>query len=610
MRERLFLLLLLGWTFLTHGAIPNLSVSRTGALFFAASDLTTNGVPGLTNPQTRAVVSGVPEFSIHGGRVTVVNTQVWARFYQGPSLYDQAVSIARDPADNIIVAGYSYGTASRADFVTIKYLPDGTALWTNRYDGPAHGEDYCRQVIVDGAGNIFVGGQSSFDATNYLAMDAAVVKYSPVGIPLWTNRFNYYATNLASAAMAADQTGNLFLAIYSYPAGPGFFIVKCDSAGVPVWTNVFRAPGSFDNIATVLAVDPSGDLIVTGYSSRPGTAGDYATLKYSSAGAPLWTNYFHRTVGDQPAALVVDAAGRAIVTGDASYEAYATVAYSNDGLPLWTNLLAHPSYSGGNVPRLTVDASGHAFVTGGSAGANGDDADFATVKLGLDGVPLWTNRFFEINVGNPFLGGATTDPAGRFYLTGYSTAQPENGWDFVTVQYLPDGTKAWTNRFHGPAHGNDVPNAIAVDRSGAVYVAGETAVSDSTMNGGVWSFATVKYVEYIHYTPPPNFVGTDGFSFVATDAAGTIATNLATLAVTADSLWINPVRSNLRGTNGARRLHLDGATGSGPVILFASPDLGAWTPIATNAPADGAAEFLLPPAEARQYYRAVQNLRQ
>ena len=59
-----------------------------------------------------------------------------------------------------------------------------------------------------------------------------------------------------------------------------------------------------------LAVDPAGDLIVTGYSSRPGTGGDYATLKYSSAGTPVWTNYFHRTFGDQPAALVVDAAGR------------------------------------------------------------------------------------------------------------------------------------------------------------------------------------------------------------------------------------------------------------------------------------------------------------
>lgn len=607
MCRRILPLLFCTLAFVSHGAIPNLSISRTGALFFAASDLTTNGVPGLSNAQSRALVSGVPEFSVHRGRVAVVNTQVWARFFQGPKFYDQVLSMARDTADNIVVAGYSDGATSRTDFAAIKYSSAGTALWTNRYDGPVHGDDYCRQVVVDGVGNIFVGDQSSYEVTNYLAMDAAVVKYSPAGVPLWTNRFNYHGTNAAGLTMAADQTGNLFLAIRSYPASPGFFLVKCDPAGVPVWTNYFRASGSFADYATAVAVDSAGDLIVTGYSSRPGTAGDYATLKYSSSGLPLWTNFFHRTFGDQPAALVVDGTGRVIVTGDAFYESYATVAYSGDGLPLWTNLLAHPSYSGGNVPRLAVDTSGYVFVTGGSAGANGEDADFTTLKLGLDGVPLWTNRFFETNIGNPFLGGTAVDAAGGFYLTGHSTAQPGQGYDFVTIKYLPDGTPAWTNRFHGPANGADLPQAITVDRSGAVYVAGQTAVPNATMNGGVWSFATVKYVEHIQYTPPPGFVGTDQFTFVATDPAGNSATNIVNITVTAESLWFDLLRSDLTGTGGTRRLHLDGANGNGPVVLSTSPDLVTWAPFATNTPMNGTVEFFIPSGGPRQFYRATQS---
>jgi hypothetical protein len=608
MHAQLLPVLVLGCTLASHAAIPTLRVAREFELFFPASDLSTNGIPGLSNGPTRFLVSGVPPFSARGGRIAIVNTQAWARFFQGPKLYDQAASIARDAEDNIIVAGPSDGATSWTDFATIKYSTDGTPLWTNRYDGPVHGNDHCRQVIVDGAGNVFVAGPSSYDVTNYLATDVAVVKYSPEGAPLWTNRFNYYGTNAAWAVMAADHAGNLFLAIGAYPAYPGFFIVKCDPAGVPLWTNLFRASGSFDNYATAIAVDPEGNVIVTGYSSRPGTAGDYATLKYSSAGAPLWTNYYDCTSGDQPSALVVDAAGRVFVTGDASYEAYATVAYGSDGLPLWTNLVEHPSYSGGNVPRICVDSLGHVFITGGSAGANDEDADFTTVKVGPDGVPLWTNRFFEPNVGNPWLGDTAADAAGHFYLTGHSTAQPGNGWDFVTVKWFPDGTPAWTNRFHGPANGNDLPHAMTVDSSGAVYVTGSTAVPNATMNGGVWSFATVKYVEHIRYTPPPYFVGTDTFSFVATDASGNSATSTVTVEVTADALWFNPLRSDLRGTYGTLRLHLDGATGNTPVVLDAAPHLGAWMPIATNTPLDGAVEFLLPPGGPRQFYRATQPL--
>jgi len=50
------------------------------------------------------------------------------------------------------------------------------------------------------------------------------------------------------------------------------------------------------------------------------------------------------------------------------------------------------------------------------------------------------------------------------------------------------GVPLWTNRYDGPANGSDYANAIAVDRSGNVFVTGP-----SSGIVGYTDYATVKY---------------------------------------------------------------------------------------------------------------------
>src|SRR6266576_830076 len=132
---------------------------KNSNLVFPASTLLTNGLPGLSGPPVTLMVATVQSNSAQGGTVSLVTSQPWVRRYNGPANNDdQGHDVITDADGNIIVGGYSYG--SGADFLTIKYAPDGVGLWTNRYDGPEHGTDQIRSVAVDGSGGVYVSGDS------------------------------------------------------------------------------------------------------------------------------------------------------------------------------------------------------------------------------------------------------------------------------------------------------------------------------------------------------------------------------------------------------------------------------------------------------------------
>src|SRR5262249_32778838 len=75
-----------------------------------------------------------------------------------------------------------------------------------------------------------------------------------------------------------------------------------------------------DDYGLAVATDASGGVLVTGYSTGNGTGKDYATIKYSSAGIPLWTNYFNGSGNgdDSGYAMATDGYGNVLVTGYAT----------------------------------------------------------------------------------------------------------------------------------------------------------------------------------------------------------------------------------------------------------------------------------------------------
>jgi len=334
------------------------------------------------------------------------------------------------------------------DYATVAYSNVGIPIWTNRYCGSSESADTAKALAVDADGDVFVTGTSS--GTNGYS-DYATIAYSSAGVPLWTNRCHVpgsifdEASAIAVGINAVFVTGTVADTNYHY----AYATVAYSRAGVPLWTNCYQSQGDIDAHATGVAVN-GGNVYVTG-NWWNGHDYDYATIAYSGAGVTLWTNHYDGPVGynDLATSVGVDGRGNVFVTGystgGASDSDYATIAYSSAGFPLWTNRY-NGTGNGGEYPTAVgVAADGKIFVTGSSVGV-GTDTDYAMTAYASAGAPLWTNRYSGDGNGQDHAVGLAIDSVGNVIQTGYSFGA-SNSYGYLTIAYSGEGVPLWTNNY-------------------------------------------------------------------------------------------------------------------------------------------------------------------
>ena len=353
----------------------------------------------VTDAQGNIFVTGHSDDGMTGSDYATVafhssGTPLWTNRYH--HLYqDQPIALALGFATNVYVTGTSSGETTDKDFATVAYGTNGTALWTNRFSGPGNNPDEPAAIAVGSNGSVYVTGYSAQNGTWVYA----TVAYGSTGIPLWTNLHDGSAHIYASpTAVAVAPNGNVVVTGASYESGLGSGIttITYSAAGLPVWTNCYEGP-SYDDQGNALAIDTNGNIYVTGYSYSD-NGKDFLTLAYNPAGTPLWTNRYRASVfyDNIATAIALDPNGNVIVTGTSiadsnTREDFATIAYSSSGLPLWTNRYYEPNRVFETPYSLAVDNDGLVYVTGTSFKDNGGDV--ITLAYSRTGVPLWTNRY-------------------------------------------------------------------------------------------------------------------------------------------------------------------------------------------------------------------------
>jgi hypothetical protein len=393
----------------------------------------------------------------------------------------QALKIALDPSGNIYVLGVSQNANTNTGYVTIKYAPNGNPLWTVRYDSTNYPSATPYGFALDSSNAVAVTG------------NAVTVKYDANGNQLWTAPYN-------AQAIAEDAGQNLYIAGVS----GNFTTMKLSPAGSNLWTTTWTYDG-YPNLSQVIATDASSNVYVAGRESYPsfGVGGRMevfvyvGVLKYDLNGNQLWEDYTQQgtEAGDvHVVGMALDGSGNVYIEANftGTYGQFQTDQYNNDGSPGWS--ASNPT---GNLwslaSCLTIDKATNVLVTGQApsnfTSDNSPLFSYATFKFDTNGSVLWRAEYPIVSTSTNVGTSITVDQNNNVYVTGYSQALGTNlNSDIVTIKYDSNGNQVWLQRYNGSGNGNDAGNAIAVDKSGNVYVAGY-----ETETNGFTSMILIKY---------------------------------------------------------------------------------------------------------------------
>jgi uncharacterized delta-60 repeat protein len=402
-----------------------------------------------------------------------------------------------------------------------------TQEWVATYNGPGNNNDQLQKIALDPSGNIYITGNVYGSGTD---QDYATLKYAPNGTQLWVQIYNGLSNGQDYAnAIAVDSSGNVYVTgrtIDNLTTDQDYTTIKYDTDGNQLWVSKYNGPGNGGDGAAAIAVDSSGNVYVTGYSKGSGTENDYATIKYDSSGNQLWVaRYDNSNNYDNANAIAVDSSGNVYVTGSSgtgptgNYHDYATIKYNSSGGQQWVARYNGPGADSDYANSIVLDSSGNVYVTGGSTGS-GTSVDYATIKYNSSGDQQWVARYNGPGNSGDVAYGLAVDSSGNVYIAGDSAGSGTNS-DFATIKYDSAGAEQWVARYNGPGNGGDYAYSMAIDSSGNVYVAGS-----SWGSGTLYDFETIKYDTNgneswaVRYDDP--FNSDDGGRAIAIDGSGDI----------------------------------------------------------------------------------------
>lgn len=268
------------------------------------------------------------------------------------------------------------------------------------------------------------------------------------------------------------------------------------SAACPIAAGVAALILSIDpdltntEVQEILQISAADDLGFVGYSQNYGYG--RINAKRAAENAATKQQWVKRYNGGIISDFGIDNLGNVIVTGyipgsGENKNDYATIKYNPDGNELWVKYYNGPINGNDYAIALDVDSYGYIYVTGYSGGIS-NSFDYTTIKYAPDGNEIWIVRYDGPDSDSDIVSALAVDKSGNVYVTG-SSKSDNYSYDYATVKYDSNGNKLWATRYSPLSYENDKPIAVAVDDLGNVYVTGESWGGFDAKE----DFATVKY---------------------------------------------------------------------------------------------------------------------
>jgi hypothetical protein len=434
--------------------------------------------------------------------------------YLGGSGQDSALAVVTDGNGDTFVTGQTTSTnfptahPSQAKFgfdgvqnaFVTEYAPDGQSFIFSTYLG-GDGIDSAKAITINSIGQVYLAGQTT--SSNF-----------PLRDPL------------------AGQS--------TFPGGTAAFVSKLAANGTALFFSTYLGGGVLDSAAGI-ALDSANNIYVAGGSSsssfpvvnafRPtlqGTQNGFiAKLASTNSGSSiLYSSFIGGTSSDAATAIAVDPkTGDAFLAGLTTSNNFPTVAPfqpnlgTNAGQNAWVSeikqtknvpTVSFATYLGGSVfdqaNGIAIDANEDVYVTGftqspdfplqNALQAFGGQQDAFVTKFAPGGGSLLFSTYFG-GSGFTFANAVALDSSKNVYFTGstnsvdYPTLNPlvatlgDSLGNTVITELSSDGSAILFSSYLGGSssassavHPADSGNAIAVDASGNIYVAGAAGTFD------------------------------------------------------------------------------------------------------------------------------------
>jgi hypothetical protein len=560
------------------------------------------------------------------------------------------------------------GPAGRPSAFVAKLNASGTALVYCTYLGSSGGAAGATAIAVDGAGDAYVTG--STDSANFPTTPGAyqttnrglngsgnafITELNALGSGLVYSTFlggdsGAGAPGTGATGIAVDGAGSAYVVgnttSTDFPTTTGApqtallgysdaFVAKLNAGGSALLYGTYLGGSggrTGSDRGSGIAVDSAGDAYVTGFTESadfPTTPGAFQTRFGGSVNAfvtvvnPSGTAWVYSTYlggssinGDRGAAIAVDSAGDAYVTGDTYSDNFPTTAGAfqttlvgfDDTFVTKLNPagsgLFYSTYLGSSaldlVGAIAVDSAGNAYVTGDTSSAS-----FPTTVDAFqptDPAPAGTDIAFvtELNGAgsalrySTYLGGSggaisyriAVDSAGDFYVTGGTGADfPTTPGAFQTTAVAT--SEGFVAKFTGSITVS--PTALPPATVGTGY---SQALTASGGAGAPYTFAVTGG------SPPPGLslsaggvlsgtptaAGSSTFTVTATDSTRATGSQTYTLTVSLPTLTLSgfpsPATAGVAGTFTVTALNADGTTDTSytGTVHFTSTDPRAVLP--------------------------------
>jgi len=405
--------------------------------------------------------------------------------------------------------------------------------WLQKAGGTSADEGY--SISIDDSNNAYTTGYftgtatfGTFSVTASGVSDVFVAKTNSSGVYQWVAKGGDGGSD-RGLAITTDANGNSYVTGYYYGTAifgtysitsvglQDVFVVKYDNAGNVQWA--VSAGGSQSDIGNAIALDHTGNIVITGQFAGTSVFGTYTltstnnsinvfTAKLNAAtGTFIWAESGTGPHTDRGLGVACDPSGNIYVTGQYTdtitftnphyspvNNAVFIVKYNSSGIEQWVTTLGGGTSNISNA--IAVDNSSNIYVTGNFTGTLNFFVSNPPVtltqtytnriflaKYDKSGNLLWdvadgssnpviSNNIALDSLGNPYIIGdfqcimnsyADHYGQGTFNTVGY--------WDIFNAGYSSStGAWQWSRQIGG--HGNNYGYGLAVSHAGHVFDAG------------------------------------------------------------------------------------------------------------------------------------------